>query len=510
MPVVIKSRQVKFRNTGSEEYHGISAINEETTAEAIQKIEQARDEALNEIPDSNELMNIRVGADGVTYPTAGDAVRGQVSKLKNDLSIFLEDKSFSFEQGTINSTNGALSASTTRIRTDDFWACDDVENIIFSNTFMINVFWFKENYRGEGIFLGSTGFISNNTFNISENKPTEAKYFEFAVRYASGNAVSITPSDVTSVDVYGQISIVKRIKEDVSVLQEDVSSLIPPVPFTDEIDDVCRIIKSWDVSSANSGSCFAQKDGVVQQWSFNGGADDNLTDAAWYRRVFDPETLEFATGTTGGRHSLGHVNSCSYNEVKDTFICGNGSDDYTLSGKIYLIENAFSKTNFLISDALIIDFSTYGTKPNAVWGDNNNGANNVIFVITNDGYDIYHVLLGEDANELESGTLQKTTGFNGTYKILQHWEYGSVKEDYNNVVQGAFYFDNKLFWGFGHATGIIPIHYVELKNKVKTGGINYYTYSADGTKLVRSVCSVTNIGDNAFAVFNNKIYMIKV
>ena len=35
MSVIIKSRQVKFRNTGSEDYHGISAISEEKTADML-------------------------------------------------------------------------------------------------------------------------------------------------------------------------------------------------------------------------------------------------------------------------------------------------------------------------------------------------------------------------------------------------------------------------------------------------------------------------------------------
>lgn len=34
---------------------------------------------------NTELIDIRTGADGKVYPTAGDAVRGQISELKEDL-----------------------------------------------------------------------------------------------------------------------------------------------------------------------------------------------------------------------------------------------------------------------------------------------------------------------------------------------------------------------------------------------------------------------------------------
>lgn len=77
-------------------HDGIHDCYEDGKAGAMDLVARERIDNLvannNPTEGNSELIDIRVGADGKTYPNAGDAVREQVSSLKEDLGEFLDEK----------------------------------------------------------------------------------------------------------------------------------------------------------------------------------------------------------------------------------------------------------------------------------------------------------------------------------------------------------------------------------------------------------------------------------
>lgn len=66
-----------------------------------------------------ELVDIRVGANGVTYPTAGDAVRGQYQQIRASLNLTEKirlNRCFFIYQASIQYVNGQMTTQTTAAR----------------------------------------------------------------------------------------------------------------------------------------------------------------------------------------------------------------------------------------------------------------------------------------------------------------------------------------------------------------------------------------------------------
>jgi len=99
-------------------------------------------------PSAAEIQNARIGADNVTYPTLGDAIRGQVTDLNSVLNEYfdtgLRRYALTWEQGGINTSTGKNVASSAAIRSQ-FIPYEKTMLVTCESGYKFNCFYYDSN-----------------------------------------------------------------------------------------------------------------------------------------------------------------------------------------------------------------------------------------------------------------------------------------------------------------------------------------------------------------------------
>lgn len=151
--------------------------NEQTTLSSAQTTLSNRMDTFTNLSEGSttgdaELKDIRVGANGVTYPNAGDAVRGQYSQLKEDLGKLNNDEVFinsEFINGTRNSSGITGNIKYRIISKTNITIPYDVILKCPSNRVMVTFL-----YEKDGTFISSSG--EQQTIYVPKNIPFAFMY----------------------------------------------------------------------------------------------------------------------------------------------------------------------------------------------------------------------------------------------------------------------------------------------------------------------------------------------
>lgn len=425
-------------------------------------VERARTDNIiannNPTEGNTELLDIRVGADGITYPSAGDAVRSQVRNLKETLGyeILLNEDIIYFNNASMGTNDGIM-----QVTEHGSFFCSDFFQVFELKELRCNYRIYKACFyseNNEGSFIKT---IKPDTPNFKVETPKNAKYVRLQFsKYDSNYPVSF--DEIENIKVYSMFF--NDLIESSSITEEKLSveireKLNRETPIYDKTYRGNKIELSEKHTFSSSPLVYVN-DGDLQ--SAQGGVIYNGYIFQFYKtakfKVFNLETsqvigiFDLANNDT----ITPHCNSVFFGTEKYS-----ESDEYPI-----LYVNAYNNTNLPkgtcygyrlvnnngVFETTLIQTITIGFTNDTLWISGNDTRPYGNFVLDTDINCLYAYTLRDTDNVTRffKFDMPSISNSNVTLNVSDIKEYFDIP--YCKLIQDSCYLNGKIYLIHGNSS----------------------------------------------------------
>lgn len=232
-------------------HDGIEQCYEDGKVGAVDLVARQRIDNLSKLePGSTtgdaELRDIRIGYDGTEYETAGEAVRGQIGSLYEDIEIISAISNVNFEQGGIDTSNGVIVDSENRIRSKLLLLTKGTI-IKFNKAARYYILeYYRQQYNGI--------FVDRWSIDSEEYVVTDGGYYKLLVRSTDNSDIGPTDYVCTIIPPYSSLP----------SLMSGTMGFFVNLKTSSNVKDFLKIGEN-SVTLKNGFSVFGKYRGIIQE-----------------------------------------------------------------------------------------------------------------------------------------------------------------------------------------------------------------------------------------------------